>query len=84
MCTMQNETVTINVEDTGIGIKTEDIDKMFKPFLQIDSGLTRKYEGTGLGLSICKKLVQLLGGNIMVQSEYGKGSVFTFTIPAAG
>jgi len=82
MCTMQNETVKINVEDTGIGIKTEDIDKIFRPFLQIDSGITRKYEGTGLGLSICKKLVRLLGGDIRVQSEYGKGSIFTFTIPA--
>lgn len=73
--------VVISISDTGIGIKREDIDKLFKPFLQIDSGLSRKYEGTGLGLSICKKLVKLMGGEIIVESEYGKGSIFTFTLP---
>ncbi|MCX5814300.1 MAG: ATP-binding protein [Proteobacteria bacterium] len=73
--------VIVRVKDTGIGICNEDIDKLFKPFSQIDIGLTRKYEGTGLGLSICKKLVNILGGDIWVESEYGKGSVFTFTLP---
>jgi PAS domain S-box-containing protein len=75
----------ISVTDTGIGIKAEDIEKLFKPFKQIDSGTTRRYEGTGLGLSICKKLACMLGGDIDVQSDGpGKGSTFTFTLPLEG
>jgi PAS domain S-box-containing protein len=80
-CSANHGAVIVRVTDTGIGIRNEDIDKVFKPFMQIDSGLTRKYEGTGLGLSICRKLIQLLGGEIWVESEYGQGSVFTFTLP---
>lgn len=72
---------TVSVIDTGIGIKEEDIENLFKPFRQIDSGITRQYEGTGLGLSICKKLIDLLGGTITVSSEPGKGSIFAFTLP---
>jgi signal transduction histidine kinase len=71
----------VQVADTGIGIKKEDIDGMFKPFHQIDTGLSRKYEGTGLGLSISKKLVELLGGEIWVTSEVNKGSTFGFRLP---
>jgi signal transduction histidine kinase len=74
-------TVITRVTDTGIGIQNEDIDRIFKPFLQIDSGITRKYEGTGLGLSICKKLVQLLGGDIWVESVWQEGSTFSFSLP---
>jgi len=68
------------VVDTGIGIRTEDIDNLFKPFRQIDTGLSRQYEGTGLGLSICKKLVDAMGGRIYVESQWGKGSIFAFTM----
>jgi signal transduction histidine kinase/sensor domain CHASE-containing protein len=75
----------ISITDTGIGIKAEDIDKLFKPFKQIDTGTTRRYEGTGLGLSLCKKLACMLGGDIEVQSDGpGKGSIFTFTLPMKG
>jgi polar amino acid transport system substrate-binding protein len=81
-CSLKENQVLIRVIDSGIGIKNEDMDKLFKPFRQVDSGLTRQYEGTGLGLSICKKLVDLLGGTIGVKSEWGKGSTFTFTLPA--
>jgi signal transduction histidine kinase len=69
------------VTDTGIGIKPEDMEKIFQPFRQIDSGLTRQYEGTGLGLTICRRLANLMGGEIIVQSVWGEGSVFTFVLP---
>lgn len=76
--------VKTSIADTGIGIKKEDIEKLFKPFQQLDSGVARKYEGTGLGLSICAKLVKLFGGEIFIESEFGKGSVFSFTLPIEG
>jgi PAS domain S-box-containing protein len=74
-------TLRISVIDTGIGIKPEDMPKLFQPFRQIDSGLTRQHEGTGLGLAICKRLVERLGGEIHVDSQWGQGSTFTFTLP---
>lgn len=69
------------VGDTGIGIKPDDLSALFRPFYQIDTGLSRKYEGTGLGLSICKRLVELMGGSIRVASTPGTGSSFSFTLP---
>jgi len=73
--------ITISVTDTGIGIEEQNIPKLFNPFQQLDTGTTRKYEGTGLGLSICKRLLEIMGGKINVQSEFGAGSKFTFTLP---
>ena len=70
------------VADTGIGIKQEDLAALFQPFRQIDSGLTRQQEGTGLGLAICRRLAKLMGGEIHAESELGKGSTFTFMLPA--
>jgi len=72
--------LTIRVEDTGIGIKKEDMDKLFTTYTQVDSKSNRKIEGTGLGLSITKKIAEMMGGSITVESEYGKGSVFTVKI----
>jgi PAS domain S-box-containing protein len=69
------------VADTGIGIRDSDLESLFKPFRQIDTGLSRKYEGTGLGLSISKKMVELMGGSILVKSCQGVGSTFGFTLP---
>ena len=69
------------VEDTGIGIDREVLKHIFKPFSQADSSYTRKHEGVGLGLAICSKLVKLLEGAITVESELGKGSVFTVELP---
>jgi len=73
--------VEISVADTGIGIKQEEMAKLFQPFQQLESAYTKKYEGTGLGLALTKRLVELHGGRIWAESEFGKGSVFTFVIP---
>ncbi|MCC7239078.1 MAG: ammonium transporter protein, partial [Candidatus Brocadia sp.] len=73
--------VRIDVIDTGIGIKPEDLDKLFEVFSQVDSSHSRCYEGTGLGLALTKRLVELHGGKIWVKSEYGKGSTFSVTLP---
>jgi PAS domain S-box-containing protein len=70
----------ISISDTGIGIKKEDIPRLFSNFTQLDNSYTKRFQGTGLGLSISKKLVELMGGEIMVESEYGRGSTFYFTI----
>ena len=74
-------TLSFNVKDSGIGISQSNLQIIFVEFRQIDGTTTRKYSGTGLGLTICKKIADLLNGSITVQSEVGKGSVFTFNIP---
>jgi len=73
--------VVIEVIDSGIGIRSEDIVKIFDDFRQVDQSSTREYGGTGLGLSITKKLLSLLGGTVRVESVFGKGSVFTVWLP---
>ncbi|WP_017730584.1 ATP-binding protein [Nafulsella turpanensis] len=75
--------VTIEVQDTGIGISPEHLPYIFENFSQADDTITRKYGGTGLGLAITKKLVELQGGQISVESEKGKGSLFKVSIPFA-
>ena len=75
--------VEVRIADTGVGIKPEDLPKLFQPFRQIDSGLTRLHEGTGLGLAICRRLTTMLGGTIVATSEWSRGSVFTLTLPEA-
>ena len=80
-CSLQGDVVRISVSDTGIGIKHEDLDKLFRPFTQVDTGLTRQHEGTGLGLSISERLVTMMGGTIHAESEPGRGSTFSFTVP---
>ncbi|MCX7725492.1 MAG: ATP-binding protein [Chitinispirillaceae bacterium] len=81
----ETDKVVISIQDTGIGLKKEDIKMLFKPFQQIDSSVTRKYEGTGLGLSISKRLANLMEGDITVHSDgLGKGSTFTLIMPLKG
>ncbi len=70
-----------SVHDTGIGIPAERVNRLFKPFSQVDSSTTRKYGGTGLGLAICHRLTLLMGGTIRVESQLNQGSEFSFTIP---
>jgi signal transduction histidine kinase/CBS domain-containing protein len=71
----------IAVIDTGIGISSENIEKLFQPFIQIDSSLNRQYQGTGLGLALVKRLVELHGGNVELTSEVGVGSCFAINLP---
>jgi len=73
--------IRFSITDTGVGIKPENMQKIFKPFVQADGGLARQYEGAGLGLALAKKLAELHGGQIEVQSEPGKGSCFTVVLP---
>jgi signal transduction histidine kinase len=78
---VEKSSIRVSIRDTGIGIKAGDLSKLFKAFSQIDTGISRQHEGTGLGLSISKKLIDMLGGKINVESEWGRGSTFSFTLP---
>lgn len=80
-CRVSEGRIMLSVRDTGIGMRSEDIEAIFRPFHQLDTGLARKHEGTGLGLSICRKLVEMMGGRIEVESEWGAGSTFTVSLP---
>ena len=77
---VKHRILSIEVRDSGIGIPPESVERLFKPFSQVDSSTTRKYGGTGLGLAICHRLCVLMGGRIGVTSELNRGSTFTFTV----
>jgi signal transduction histidine kinase len=78
---LEDGTLKVSVVDTGIGLKKGDVAKLFTPFQQVGDSMVKKTEGTGLGLYLSKKLVTLMGGDIWVESEFGKGSEFIFTLP---
>ncbi len=76
----QSATIRFSVSDTGIGVPSDRLDRLFKSFSQVDASVTRQFGGTGLGLAICKQLVELMGGAIHVESQPGNGSTFWFTL----
>ncbi|MFB3891675.1 MAG: sensor histidine kinase, partial [Phycisphaerae bacterium] len=80
-CGVVGDSLTVRVSDTGIGIRSDDIPKLFGMFQQIPEGQPRSEGGTGLGLSICRKLLELLGGQIWAESRWGVGTTFSFTLP---
>jgi two-component system, sensor histidine kinase and response regulator len=77
----QEPLLKISVQDTGIGIPSDKLDRLFQPFSQVDASTTRLYGGTGLGLVICDRLVTLMGGSIQVETEEGVGSCFYLMLP---
>ena len=77
------EKVRMRVSDTGIGIRREEIERIFEPFFQADSGTTRQYSGVGLGLTIARNLVQNMSGEVTIASEVGQGTTATVVLPAA-
>ena len=79
--TLDTDHVAVAVQDTGIGIAPEDQDAVFEEFKQVGRDYTKKAEGTGLGLALTKRIVELHGGRIWLESTPGKGSTFTFTLP---
>lgn len=80
-CDLEEETLYFSVQDTGIGIDPEQLSTLFDSYTQADSSISRNYGGTGLGLNLAKKIADSLGGDIVVESEFGKGSTFTFSVP---
>ena len=79
-CKPNSITLYFEVRDTGIGIDEKQIKRLFKPFSQADSSVTRRFGGTGLGLAICKQLVELMGGQVGIISEVGVGTIVHFTL----
>ncbi len=80
-CQSEADGFLLSFSDTGIGMRPEDLSNLFQPFTQIDTGLARKREGTGLGLSICKKILDIMGGSVEVESKWGQGSTFSVHLP---
>ena len=83
-CDVESESLMFSVRDTGLGIAAEDLSRLFIPFTQLDSKLSRQYPGTGLGLTLVMKLVELHGGSVSVESKIGEGSCFAIRIPCKG
>lgn len=80
-CQLEEDRYCLRIADTGIGMRPEELHRIFQPFHQIETGLARQHEGTGLGLAICNRLVARMGGSITVASTVGQGSCFTVSLP---
>ena len=80
-CRATHKWMVVDVSDTGVGIPEDKLQSIFEPFVQLERGQLRTMGGTGLGLSICKHLVAAMGGDITVESQWGVGSTFKFTLP---
>jgi signal transduction histidine kinase len=78
---VDDDTLELRVRDTGVGIAAEDLPRIFDPFWQVEQGRTRRAGGTGIGLGVSRHLARLLGGDVTVESEPGKGSTFTLRLP---
>jgi signal transduction histidine kinase len=83
-CVVGAESVAVRVSDTGRGIASDHLERVFQPFVQVDATLTRTHEGTGLGLAISRDLARGMGGDLTVESTPGVGSTFTLTLPLVG
>ena len=82
-CSREGDLVVMKVSDSGVGISADDLDRVFEPFVQVDSRFTRAHEGVGLGLAISRDLARGMGGDLRAESEVGVGSTFTLTLPRA-
>jgi signal transduction histidine kinase len=82
-CAAAGSVVEIRVRDTGIGIPADKLDTIFEPFVQVDARLARSQEGVGLGLAISRDLAKGMGGNLVVESQVGRGSAFRVSLPRA-
>jgi signal transduction histidine kinase len=81
---VSRDAVWVSVRDSGIGIRAEDMHKLFEVFSQVDSSASRQQQGTGLGLALCKQFVEMHGGTIGAESVFGGGSTFWFILPVEG
>jgi PAS domain S-box-containing protein len=81
-CARRGETIVVQVRDTGIGVPRDKLETVFAPFVQVHRGLTVNHEGTGLGLAISRDLARMMGGELTAESEEGRGSTFSLTLPA--
>ena len=80
----EGDWIELSVVDTGIGMTPDQLAKLFQEFSQAEASTAKKYGGTGLGLAITRKLARMMGGDVTVTSEHGKGSVFTVRLPGSG
>ena len=80
-CERREGLLRIRIKDSGIGMSTEEMGRLFKPFQQVDGSITRRFGGTGLGLALSQRLMQLMGGRILAESEKGRGSTFILEMP---